>query len=113
MRLADLRTRNARPIRAHEWSHAKSVTFIVTLAATRNVTLAARAAGMSRKAAYALKVRDSLFAQTWEQALGARRKGNEVDEVNDPQLSFSRGNKCRARRTCATRLSRYPQGTGR
>jgi hypothetical protein len=57
--------------RLGEWTPGKAVTFIVTLAATRNVTLAARAAGMSRKSAYALKSRDSVFADAWGAATNA------------------------------------------
>lgn len=66
--------------RASEWTPGKAVTFIVTLAATRNVTLAARAAGMSRKSAYALKSRDSAFADAWGAATKAlARKAIEGD----------------------------------
>jgi hypothetical protein len=57
-----LLSRPRHPRRPNEWSPAKAVTFIVTLAATRSVTLAARESGMSRKAAYALKARDPAFA---------------------------------------------------
>ena len=57
--------------RAGEWTPGKAVTFTVTLAATRNVTLAARAAGMSRKSAYALKERDPVFAAAWAAATTA------------------------------------------
>jgi hypothetical protein len=67
-----LLSRPFRPNRPHEWSKGKAVTFIVTLAATRSVTLAAKAAGMSRKAAYALKSRDPAFAHAWKVAAGAR-----------------------------------------
>lgn len=60
-----------RSLRPHEWSNAKAVTFIVTLAAVRSVTLAAARAGMSRKSAYALKGRDSAFAAAWIAALAS------------------------------------------
>ena len=60
-----------RPRRPHEWSNVKAVTFIVTLAALRSVTLAADRAGMSRKSAYALKSRDPAFAAAWVAALGS------------------------------------------
>ena len=59
--------------RRHEWSDERIVTFIVTLAAQRNVTLAACRAGMSRKSAYALKQRDPVFASAWMAALRADR----------------------------------------
>jgi hypothetical protein len=68
-----LYTRTPRTQRAAEWSAGKIVTFIVTLAATRTVTHAACAAGMSRKAAYALRQRDPAFAAAWDAAMGVRR----------------------------------------
>ena len=70
----------SRPRRAHEWSGGKIVTFLVTLAATQSVTLAARGAGMSRKSAYALKGRDPAFADAWNKALRTR-KSDKVEEV--------------------------------
>ena len=60
-----------RPPRPHQWSSAKIVTFIVTLAAGHSVTLAASCAGMSRKSAYALKRRDPAFAAAWKAALAS------------------------------------------
>jgi hypothetical protein len=73
--------------RAHEWTRGKVVTFVVTLAATRSVTLAARAAGMSRKSAYALKLRNSAFADAWKTALDARATSRQSDEVDEVQAS--------------------------
>ena len=87
--------RPRRPARSNDWTNAKAVTFIVTLAATRSVTLAARAAGMSRKAAYALRDRDARFADAWRQAFAIqtiRRQGNKVEEVEDPPFSRGQGN---------------------
>ena len=87
------------PRRSHEWSAARAVNFIVTLAATRSVTLAARAACMSRKSAYALKSRDPAFAAAWAAAEKAGvtsmrpgpaldlPKGDKVEEVEDPPVS--------------------------
>jgi hypothetical protein len=40
-------------------------TFIATLADTRNVTVAAREAGIARRAAFALRARDEDFAADW------------------------------------------------
>lgn len=85
-----------RPRRSHEWSAARAV---VTLAATRSVTLAARAACMSRKSAYALKSRDPAFAAAWIAAAKAGvtgpapdlPKGNKVEEVEDPPVSPAYG----------------------
>jgi hypothetical protein len=61
-----------RPRRSHEWTAAKAVTFIVTLAASQSVTLAVRRAGLSRKSAYALRARDPRFAAAWKAAVHAR-----------------------------------------
>ena len=63
------------PDSTHQWSNARVVIFIVTLAAQGNVTFAANRAEMSRKSAYALKDRDSVFASAWTAALSARRAG--------------------------------------
>jgi hypothetical protein len=99
-----------RPSRPHEWSKGKAVTFIVTLAATRSVTLAARAAGMSRKAAYALKSRDPAFASAWNAAIAANRptkpQGNKVEEIDGPLFSPGQGNR-RSRRLDAQLRDRF------
>jgi len=95
------RSRRAR--RAAEWSDAKAVTFIVTLAESRSVTLAAARAGMSRKAAYALRRRDSGFAAAWATAIRAplpprqpvaRRRpivGDKAGDVYTPRISARKG----------------------
>ena len=57
--------------RPGEWTDGAAIAFLVTLAAHKSVTLAARAACMSRKSAYALKARDSAFAEAWSVALAA------------------------------------------
>lgn len=89
-------SRPRRPRRSGEWTEAKAVTFIVTLAASQSVTLAARAAGISRKSAYALKSRDPAFAAGWSAALGAsagsRREGNKAGEACDPGFRRPKGN---------------------
>ena len=79
-----------RPHRSGEWTFDKAVTFIVTLAAMRSVTLAARRAGMSRKSAYALKHRDPTFAVAWAAAVRAP-EGDKVDEVHEPPVSTGQG----------------------
>jgi hypothetical protein len=85
-----------RPRRAREWSDGKAVTFIVTLAAHRSVTLAAVRAGMSRKSAYALKHRDSGFAAAWNSALAAAASGQAKlkgdTKVHDPPIGGPQGN---------------------
>ncbi len=81
--------------RVGEWTEARVVTFIVTLAAHQSVTLAARCAGLSRKSAYALNARDPAFAAAWDAAIAAadvvRRQGNKMEEVEDPRDSLSQG----------------------
>jgi hypothetical protein len=88
-------SRPRRPHRSGEWTQARAVTFIVTLAATGSVTLAARQAGMSRKSAYALKARDPAFAAAWMAAVKARattsRQGDKVEEVHEPPVSPGHG----------------------
>lgn len=84
-------SRPRRPHRSGEWTAGSAVTFIVTLAATRSVTLAAREARMSRKSAYALKSRDPAFAVAWSAALNAHRRqpqGDKVEEVEGPPISL-------------------------
>jgi hypothetical protein len=107
-------TRTNRARRAAEWTAGKAVTFIVTLAATRNVTLAARAAGMSRKSAYALQHRDPAFAAAWASALAAV-EGDKVEELEEPRIRRRRGDGQRAalrrrderrRDLCFARLAR-------
>jgi hypothetical protein len=87
-----LLSRPRRPRRSHEWSAGKAVTFIVTLAATRSVTLAAREARMSRKSAYALKARDPAFAAAWNAAVKAG-KGDKADKPDRPPVPVAEGRK--------------------
>lgn len=80
-----------RPRRSGEWTPEQAVTFIVTLAARRSVTLAARRAGMSRKSAYALKGRDPAFAFAWAAAMRAG-EGDKVHEMEGVPVSRRYGN---------------------
>ena len=66
--------------RADGWTRRRSVTFIVTLAASGSVTFAAASAGLSRKSANALKTGGSAFASLWERTLEAR-KASRRDRV--------------------------------
>jgi hypothetical protein len=90
-----LLSRPRRPRRPGEWTSDRAVTFIVTLAVSRSVTLAARQAGMSRKSAYALKARDPAFASAWSAAAraGAARsvQGDKVEEVHEPPVRSGHG----------------------
>ena len=77
--------------RAGEWTAAKAVTFIVTLAARQSVTLAAARAGMSRKSAYALKGKDCAFAAAWNAALSVGAidclEGDESNDRHNPPIA--------------------------
>ena len=77
--------------RADEWTAAKAVTFIVTLAARQSVTLAAARAGMSRKSAYALKGKDCAFAAAWNAALSVGAidclEGDESNDLHNPPIA--------------------------
>ena len=92
-RILHFPTASRRSPRPGEWSRGKAVTFIVTLAATQSVTLAAREAGMSRKSAYAFRARDAPFAHAWDVALGASRaeaaEGDKAERTA-PSTSSSR-----------------------
>ena len=90
-------SRTRRPRRPGEWTPENAVTFIVTLAATGSVTLAAQTAGMSRKSAYALKKRDPAFDYAWVAAMRAS-EGNKVEEVEGPSVSPRYGNASPSRR---------------
>lgn len=56
------------------WTPARQAAFLRELAASHNVTAAARAVGMSRQSAYALRTRmhDKPFAAAWEAAFLTR-----------------------------------------
>jgi|SRR5688572_9578870 hypothetical protein len=58
-------------IRSDGWTAGRQLAFLDALAATRSVTKAGAAAGMSREGAYRLRARDphGLFAALWDQAL--------------------------------------------
>ena len=76
-----LLSRPRRPRRPGEWTTGAAIMFLVTLAARKSVTLAARSAGMSRKSAYALKARDPAFAEAWIAALAAPSAPSEGDRL--------------------------------
>lgn len=58
--------RAPRPVR---WTRQRRKQFLTALAETSNVSASARAAGMNRGSAYALKERDIEFAKSWKAAL--------------------------------------------
>ena len=82
--------RSRRPRRSGEWTSEHAVTFIFTLAATGSVTLAARRAGMGRKSAYALRMRDPAFDYAWASAMRASQ-GPAPSSSKEPALSLSKG----------------------
>jgi hypothetical protein len=93
--LAIPRLPTQRQRRKGEWTEQKAVTFIVALATRGNVTLAARLAGMSRKAAYALRRRDNGFAKAWDAALviaAARVAAKGDSKVHNPPFAPPKGN---------------------
>jgi hypothetical protein len=63
------KTRDQWAPRKDGWTGAKRRIFLDTLAATLSARRAARAAGMSYSAAFALKRRDPEFASLWRQAV--------------------------------------------
>jgi hypothetical protein len=65
-------------IRRDGWTPERQLRFLDTLARTRSVTRAARAAGMSRESAYRLRGRKdgALFAAAWDRALEGHKLGS-------------------------------------
>jgi hypothetical protein len=64
-----------RSFRHDGWTPERQIAFLDTLAQTRSVTRAAKAAGMSRESAYRLRRRPSAawFAAAWDQLLKGHR----------------------------------------
>ena len=96
------------------WTPERQRRFIEELAATRSISKACRAVGMSRDSAYSLRDRPEAaqFRLAWKQALepdfaagrgrspraahrlerlGRRRKADKVKEMDDPPGSLARG----------------------
>jgi hypothetical protein len=59
----------ARKQRPHEWTDEKKEIFLGSLAATCNVELSAKAAGMRPAGAYEVRLRDAAFRRGWALAL--------------------------------------------
>lgn len=66
---ADAAARRGEKTRAPRWSKAGTEKFLTVLAATTNVSEAAREAGMTASSAYERKRRDKAFAAAWAEAL--------------------------------------------
>jgi hypothetical protein len=99
--------------RRHDgWTPERQRAFIAALARIGMVAAAARAAGMSRKSAYALRDRAgpaSSFARAWDEAQRAGRANvwvtsveRAIDGVEVPY--FYRGRQCGVRRVYDDRL---------
>lgn len=58
-----------RKARTQSWTKARRTTFLTELAHSCNVSRAHKAAGMSERGTYALRRRDTQFAQQWQAAL--------------------------------------------
>jgi hypothetical protein len=59
----------ARPVRRDGWTPARRSRFLTVLAESGDVSVAVRACGLSRPAAYAFRRRDPGFARQWARAL--------------------------------------------
>lgn len=76
------------PCRRDGWTAERQLVFLDTLARTRSVSRAARAAGMSRESAYRLRARDpnGLFAAAWDRALRSGRPAPTRREVEEGHI---------------------------
>ncbi len=84
-----------RPCRRDGWTPARQIAFLASLAGTRSVTVAARAAGMSRESAHRLRNRrdGALFAAIWELTLAPGRAAqHHTSPLGDGQLMRLLGN---------------------
>jgi hypothetical protein len=81
-------------IRRDGWTPERQLRFLDTLARTRSVTRAARAAGMSRESAYRLRGRKdgALFAAAWDRALEGHKLGSLSPRRRLSTRQISRGN---------------------
>jgi hypothetical protein len=81
-------------IRRDGWTPERQLRFLDTLARTRSVTRAARAAGMSRESAYRLRRRKdgALFAAAWDRALEGHKLGSLSPRRRLSTRQISRGN---------------------
>jgi hypothetical protein len=81
-------------IRRDGWTPERQLCFLDTLARTRSVTRAARAAGMSRESAYRLRRRKdgALFAAAWDRALEGHKMGSLSPRRRLPTRQISRAN---------------------
>jgi hypothetical protein len=81
-------------IRRDGWTAERQLRFLDTLARTRSVTRAARAAGMSRESAYRLRRRKdgALFAAAWDRALEGHKLGSLSSRRRPSTARISRAN---------------------
>lgn len=73
----------ARAVRSDGWTPARRLRFLAVLAECADVSVAARASGMSRQSAYVLRRRDDGFARQWDEARAelAARQDREFQAV--------------------------------
>ena len=76
---------------ATEWTDHAKQQFVERLAATGNVTEAARSVGRSRSGAYRVKDNDEAFSEAWDEAVGiatdaleAEARRRAVEGVQEP-----------------------------
>lgn len=81
-------------IRRDGWTPERQLAFLDALAGTRNVTKAARAAGMSRESAHRLRDRceDGLFALLWDRILAPPPIESHTPPLTDGALARLLGN---------------------
>ena len=72
------RPRQLRKAQERGWTRKRRAVFLDHLAATCNVTASATAAGLHWSSAYALRRRDSAFAEQWKAALATGYEGLEA-----------------------------------
>ena len=62
-------SKNGKALREDGWTHEKRALFLEALSGGVSIESAAKAAGMTRSSAYALKCRDPLFSSQWADAI--------------------------------------------
>jgi len=69
----------------NEFTPEKRITFLESLRKTPNVTVAARAAGISRRGAYKARAAEQAFAEDWDEAID---EGVEMLEAEVHRRAF-------------------------
>ena len=74
------------------WTAERQLRFLEALIRTRDVTRAARVAGMSRESAHRLRNRAELFAALWDCALGDAPGEGHIPPLSEGRLMRVLGN---------------------